>query len=647
MSNLGKMPESNLRIVKRRQNQQQETISRVNEDVKSEPRNRSVAMIRLLFAGVSFLILLVAVYGNSLDCSWQFDDFQNIVENQRIQVKEWTWNAIFGIIQEQHARTMFRPLAYLSFAVNHTIGGLDPFNYHVTNLLIHYLTTLFLFAFIHRTLNLPLMSGRYAEKSYLIALLATVFWAIHPVHVSAVTYVVQRMASMATFFYILAMYFYLLARSETGRMKQAALFIFCAFAGLLSIGTKENTAMLPVSLFFYELLLLKGTDARGAVKKTGMVLIAMLPVIAAFFLFTDFSSVLRDYEMRPFTLAERLLTEPRVILYYVTLLIYPVTPRLTLIHEFEISTSLFHPWTTIPAMCLLLFAVWYAFRNVQRRPLSAFCILFFLLNHVIEGSVIPLEILYEHRNYLPSLFFFLPLAILIAHALERFKNARMVYISIVAFCSMLIVVLGMTVYLQNRIWKSELSLWTDNAEKSAGMHRPHHNLGIALMRSGRISEGVQELEKALLSRNDATVNQKYTSHYELGRYYFFEKNYSKSFFHFKETLKWAPLYPDPYHFVARIMCVAGKSDDAQKFILRAINLQEKADYHITDGLIRLQKGDPRGAIQSAQMALRFKENDNKAYSLLAEAYRSMHKDAEATEYRKLSGGVHVSCGEMP
>jgi len=206
MSNLGKMPESNLRIVKRRQNQQQETISRVNEDVKSEPRNRSVAMIRLLFAGVSFLILLVAVYGNSLDCSWQFDDFQNIVENQRIQVKEWTWNAIFGIIQEQHARTMFRPLAYLSFAVNHTIGGLDPFNYHVTNLLIHYLTTLFLFAFIHRTLNLPLMSGRYAEKSYLIALLATVFWAIHPVHVSAVTYVVQRMASMATFFYILAHY---------------------------------------------------------------------------------------------------------------------------------------------------------------------------------------------------------------------------------------------------------------------------------------------------------------------------------------------------------------------------------------------------------------------------------------------------------
>ena len=112
---------------------------------------------------------------------------------------------MYGI---DHDRIL-RPLSYLSFALNYKLGGMDVFGFHVVNFIIHYFSAVFLFLFIYNTLKLPRLKDQYENIAYPVALLATFFWALNPVWVTSVTYIVQRMASMAGLFYIMSMYFYL------------------------------------------------------------------------------------------------------------------------------------------------------------------------------------------------------------------------------------------------------------------------------------------------------------------------------------------------------------------------------------------------------------------------------------------------------
>lgn len=601
----------------------------------------------LTFGALAFLVLLMAIYGNSLDTSWHFDDFQNIVENKRLHIMEWSWPAIVQIAHGPYGEKILRPVAYLSFAMNHTMGGLDIVPYHLTNLLIHYITTLILFVLIYRTLNLPLLAGCYGEKSYGIALLASVLWAINPVQVSAVTYIVQRMTSMAAMFYLLAMYFYVSARMEGRRGRKIIKFVFSGCAALASLGTKENAVMLPLSLFAYDLILIQGATREHVRRYIKLFCIPVLLILVVIISTVDFARLVNDYNSRPFTPLERLLTEPRVILFYATLLLYPITSRLTLLHEVELSVSFFEPWTTLPVLVLLLLAAGYAVYKSRKNPLLSFCILFFLINHLIEGSFIPLEIIYEHRNYLPSLFFFLPVAVLIVKTLDRFKEKQSVYILLAVVCTGVFIIEGVTVFLQNEIWRNEQTLWADNVAKSPGLHRPRHNLGVSLLAAGHFPEGVRELEMALKGRNEAAINQKYVTHYQLGRYYFFVKNYDQAFYHFRQTLAWAPLYPDPYHYLARIMCVLARHEEAESLIHHAMSLNRSADYSVTYGLIRLKRGDPEGAIAAAHKALRMNQGYKKSYSLLAQAHLARREYRSAAHFETLSAGEKVSCEQLP
>ena len=125
---------------------------------------------------------------------------------------------------------------------------------------------------------------------------------------------------------------------------------------------------------------------------------------------------------------ERVLTQPRVILFYISLLLYPITSRLMLIHPVEISKSLFNPWTTFAAIAVILLILVGAVLTSRKRPLISYCIIFFFLNHLIEGSFISLGLVYEHRNYLPSMLFFVPLSILIVYALNYFEMRKWMFV---------------------------------------------------------------------------------------------------------------------------------------------------------------------------------------------------------------------------
>ena len=547
------------------------------------------------FAFITIFIALIIIYSNSFNCQWHMDDFGNIFNNPNIQLESISGKNIqksfYG--RDNNKERLSRPLSYLSFALNYHIGGTDVFGFHVVNFAIHYIAAIFLFLLLCNTLRLPILKERYKTTAYPIALVSVFLWAIHTIQVSAVTYIVQRMASMAGMFYIMTMYLYLKARITNKPNKRIALFALCGIAAVCSFASKENAAMLPLSLLLYDLFLIQGATRDNIKKNIRIFILAAIIILVTGFYYFDLSSILSGlsgYQYRPFTLAERLLTEPRVILFYISLLLYPVSSRLTLLHDVEVSTSLFTPWTTLPSILIILLILMTALMISRKRPLISYCILFFFLNHLIEGSFIPLELIFEHRNYLPSMFVFVPIGILIVYVLDYFAYKKSIQVIMLSGFLLIMAAFGHTTYIRNKVFKNDLTLWSDNIEKAPNLHRPHHNLGKALLVAGYYNEGVKEMEKALKSKAGGRITQKYKTYYNLGVYYLHKKEYDKSLAYFVKYIQHVPNQPKAYNAVAIIMLRKNNLKLAEKYIKKAIILDpDSLEFRKTVRMILLRK----------------------------------------------------------
>ncbi|MEN6376278.1 MAG: hypothetical protein ABFD75_16045 [Smithella sp.] len=599
---------------------------------------------RYFFAIISLLLILLLSYSNSFNCSWHFDDYDNITENANIKVNQFTWENIkkisFGIMGNNR---ISRPVSYLSFALNYYWGGLDVFGYHVVNFLVHYLSAIFLFLLIINTLKLPLLKERYGKHSYSIALLATLFWAINPVQVTAVTYIVQRMASMVALFYIMSMYFYLKFRTSDKTAKSIIFIILCVTSMVLAIGTKENAAMLPASIFLYDLFFIQGLTKENIKRNIKFIIIPLIILFIAALLFYDFSGFSKEYDLRPFTLKERLLTEPRVILFYISLLFYPVTSRLTIIHDIEISKSLFDPWTTAAAILTIILIIVISFIKAKKYPLITFCVLFFFLNHVIEGSIFSLELIFEHRNYLPSMFLFIPLAFLMIQGLDYFYQKKIVFYSLVAAVTSIIIILSMTVYIQNNIMRDEISLWSDNVEKSPRLHHPRQCLAVALFLSGRLPEALKELQQAIKSYESGLINKKSLTYGCIGEYYFITRNNKEARNYLLKSINFCPPYsyiPLSFDRLATILMEEGALEKAEEMSRKALSLQPNdTQFRLTHCAILIKKKQPNAAIKEAQKVLRLNYNLLPAYNIIAEAYALKNNKAAENHFRTISKGA--------
>ena len=591
------------------------------------------------FIAISLLLIIVSLYGNSLHNSWHFDDYNNIVNNPNIKLDRLTWDGLKIALQGIPGESIPRPLSYLTFALNYYWGGLDVYGFHIVNILIHYLAAIGLFFLLHEILNLPLIRGKYPGNAYDIALLSSVLWAIHPVQVTGVTYLVQRMTSLCALFYVVAMLFYVKARTA-GKMSRVVLYgIVCLIAAILALVSKENAAMLPVSLFLMDLCFIRGV--RWAHLKKYLLLflfpLAVLVIIGAHF--TSLAAILDGYRHRPFTLEERLLTEPRVIFFYISQLLYPAIDRLTLLHDIDISTNLLQPWTTLVAVPSVFGVIALSLCLAKKKPIIAFCILFFFLNHLIEGSIIPLELGFEHRNYLPSMFFFMPFVMGLLYLFERFSKKPVMRDTILIVSAVALILLGTTVIARNGIFRDELSLWSDNVEKSPHLQRPHHNLGIVYLSLGRLEEGRNELLKALNARDISGRYNKSHTWFYLGQYYRMAGADDEAMKCFLKALDMAPFYAEPYHAMAEIFLKRNDLDSAEHHVGQALaRKQHNGAYHLTYAVILLHKEWPDAAIAEARRAIQFKGDAANAYSLIARSYELKQDANSAILYKAMADG---------
>jgi len=577
-------------------------------------RKRSV--LTCVFLGV----LLAIIYGNSLHGEWHYDDVDIILHNPSVHLHHLSLQDIRNTFYYKSA--MYRPVTCLTFGLNHYFGGVNVFGYHLVNLGIHCIAAVFLFLFLSRCLRLPTVAKRYESRAYSIALVATVLWAINPVQVLAVSYVVQRMASLAGMFYVMAMYFYLRGRTHHTRRTSITYYFLCCACTVLAFGSKENAVMLPLSLFVFDLFLIQGVT-RTTLKKNGKVFLILAALYGiGIFLSTDMSAILSGYETRPFNLSERLLTEGRVIFYYISLLLYPIGSRLTFLHDIEISRSLFQPWTTLPALVLLASTVVYALVISRKRPLVSFCIIFFFLNHLIEGTFIPLEIIYEHRNYVPSLLFFVPVAICIMFFIDYFASRRSILWLTVVSLVFILAAQGHTVYVRNTVLRWEFTLWVDNAEKSPNLSLVRNNLGRLYLYYGLFPGALHEFTAALELDNYQNILSKSVIHCNLGQLFLKTGNNDRALSHFIRSLAICPGFAEPLSGIALINLRRGDPAAALYYIERACQKDPtNAEVHEYAGIILLRLGRFSEAYDKAKKTLDLSPQRIIPLAILADIYR--------------------------
>jgi hypothetical protein len=455
----------------------------------------------LLIIQISLLLLTgIVAYVNSLNGPFHFDDLG-------ISDKSYLWPRAFASGPRQ--------LVDLTFVLNHLLHGQRTFGYHLVSLVVHLAATVALFGLVNSALSalsvtFPTPSGQQSAESRFIRLfipLATaLLFVCHPVQTQSVSYIVQRYASMATLFYFCAVLSFIQARKASLQnqplFRIAILSVLSLAAGILALRCKETAYTLPLMLVVAEMFLFRGRLLRNRVFMGCMVsLLLIIPIIrVAQHGMGGLGDVIFNIqhstkEELTYSRMDYLLTQFRVVVSYLRLLVLPI--NLNLDYDIPLQKSLF----TLPVLSSLMLHLALLTTSVvlfirSGRILSAkaghlgiclrlisFGIVWFYLALAVESSFIPiLDVMFEHRLYLPSGGGFLAMVAVIAIlAAQRPLLQRSAWIVLAAICC----VLTIATIQRNHFWNNDLLLWEDTARKSPNKPRVLANLTAAYLRDGK------------------------------------------------------------------------------------------------------------------------------------------------------------------
>lgn len=595
-------------------------------------------------------LLVFIIYSNSLNSPWLFDDYGNIKGNPGIQINNLAPSSIFqSFYASPKSENLNRPFSYFTFALNWYLGKDHVTGYHLVNIGIHILTALLLFSVVLLIYRSNRLKETDSRDAHFIALLSACLWVISPIQVQAVTYIVQRMASLAALFFILGIYCYIKGRLSAKNQKRAFLWATCGLCYLLAVLSKQNAITLPIIILLIEFIFFQDLSVPGIRKKFIGALAGIISAIVLiglyFILQNGFNQIIEGYQNRPFTISERFLTQPRVLIYYLSQIFYPLPSRLSIVHDFPLSTSIIAPWTTLPCFLLIIAALGMSLVYARKYPLVSFALLFFFVTHGIESTIMPLEIFFEHRNYLPSLFLFVPLAALVKKGVNYYQSiSPVMHKFLIVSVSLLIFLLGTGTYIRNMDWATAKTFWEDAIKKAPTLTRPYHNLAWGYyQKTGQYDKAVALYEKGL-TKKGMTVYYKAPTFYNLaGIYYSHYKNYPKAIEYAQKAIKAYPEYMKPYDVLCLSLIKLGRFDEAKGNIHRYLKKSPNALKYISmKGMIHLQKKSPEKALQYFRRCLRKKPDTAKYYTYTGLAlkmlghlersawfyHKAMHKDAD-------------------
>jgi tetratricopeptide (TPR) repeat protein/uncharacterized membrane protein len=451
----------------------------------------------------------LAAYSSSLGGAFVFDDVRQIRENPLVR-------DLSSFLPGRFGGPPSRWLAYLTFALNHRLGGLAPAGYHLVNVLVHVANALLVFALVQVTFRTPRLAGSaLAPSSRAVAFVAAALFVAHPLESQAVAYVVQRVTSLATAGYLATVVLYARWRlaDREGRPRREVFLGGAAVvaAALAAMNAKEIAVTLPLAVALYEVSFLDG-PARLRLARLAPVL-ATLPVVplatlgyrgrGAAGLEALAASTRVD---TPLPRLDYLLTQAVVVTRYLGLLVWPAGQSID--HDVPVRRSLLDPVVAGCLALLLLLAAAAALSYRRTRPgaarpldpaarLAGFGVAWFFLALAVESSVIPIaDLMVEHRAYLPSVGLLVAAAAGLAALARRLRPAAPARAAVVAG-TLLSLGLASATFARNEVWADDLSLWSDAALKAPRKARPFLNLGTALSLAGERELGLRALRQAV------------------------------------------------------------------------------------------------------------------------------------------------------
>lgn len=360
-----------------------------------------------LFLLLLLLVLCAVIYRPGLGGPMLLDDFPQL--SGLMESDSQDWHTLAGNYLLSNSGQLGRPVSMASFIASAMLHGNDLRYWKAANLLIHLMTALVVF-FLARVLLRATSLAAGKEAAGWLALLVAGLWLLHPLQVSTVLYTVQRMSQLAALFCFAGLLAY-----SSGRMRQvsasgggwwqiAVAWLVCLPLAVLS---KENGVLLLLLLPLVELVVFRGASFSIMHAKSSRYRFAvtLLPaIVGGVYLLLHFDQlVLNSYAAREFTLTERLLTQSRVLVTYLCQLLVPLPRLMGFYHDdIVLSRGLVNPVSTLGSMLLLAGLLWLAWRLRRYQPLVTLGILFFFIAHALESTIFPLEMMFEHRNYLAS-----------------------------------------------------------------------------------------------------------------------------------------------------------------------------------------------------------------------------------------------------
>jgi hypothetical protein len=474
--------------------------------------------LRTFLLLTAMLLLTGLVYWPALHGGYIFDDGVYFLDNTDVHVTtlhlaDWVKAAL-----EQAGTHQFRALSMLSFAANYYFTGLDPFWPKLTNLCIHLLNGVLLFLLLRELLRLWALvrpprvqpeSGVAATAAPMdptgldtVAVVLAGAWLLLPINLTGVAYVAQRMESLANVFVFLGLFWYLHARRKLYLGHGGATQLWMSLLVCLALGysAKESAVLLPLYTACADFAVLGLRNRDGRFCRPALwahAVLLVLPLIAG--LAWIASWVFRSIAgFRTFSIGERLLTEPRVLMDYIGWTLLPNLKSLTFYHDDLIAShGLLDPPTTLLAILAVFALLGVALWQRKARPLFCLGLLWFFAGHALTATVIPLELVFEHRNYFPSAGLLLAAASLLA-----LEPGMRLPVAKALIATGFIALFAFTTFLRAEEWSNPLRLAYSEALKRPDSPRAQYELGRTLIvaagedrQSPLIDEAIKTLER--------------------------------------------------------------------------------------------------------------------------------------------------------
>ena len=543
-------------------------------------------------------VLLISVFVFSPAFTNQFvnwDDYAYIVDNPVI--KDLSWKNIAYIFNiHTHVVGNYHPLTVLSMAIEYNIVELKPFLYHLDNLLLHLLNICLVCMIVWK------LSGKF-----IATLITTVLFAIHPMRVESVVWAAERKDVLYSFFFLLALLYYI--RYQTYKDRPVFYYLLTLLFFIFSLLSKGQAVVLPFVLILIDYWEKRSFSARLILEKIPFLLLAIVFGLLAT---QAESNSLTTERMMHFTLSERFFYAGYNLIAYPFKLLWPY--NLSCFYGYPYKENLWFVKLALPVVLIILGFIFYKFR---KNRLMMFGVLYFLSTIFIVIQLLPIgnAIIADRYTYIPYLGLFFIIAMGIDQWIVRKPGKKKL---IIGLLSIQLFIFAIASYAQSRTWKNSETLWAQTLKVNPREAIAHNNIGAVYLDQ-------KDYEKAIEHFNQAIVNKEnylevFEAYNNLGKACMDLKKYEDAITAYNHSLEITPSFAATWFDQGLCYSDMGKYGEAIADFTKFISLQPTANAYYSRGLAFKNSGKLDEAIEDYSTAIALKPDYVAAYLNRANAF---------------------------